>query len=161
MNTPVKTGLVLGILGAALDFNSGYLFVSQSVMMTNDMGVMTTHFDVPALEWGVVLFSLGALILGTSLVSATLFGMQRMRSFGVIMAVYGIAMLVIGSIMYSGMTPMMTGSTFSSIGMFAVGALMVINGVLMINTLHGGMKFQMKSVKETQAGQQGDERAAI
>ena len=147
--------MVLGVLGAALDFNSGYLFLSQSIMTTNDMGVMTSHYNMPVFDWGVVLVLLGLLVLGTSLISVTSSGMQRMRSFGILMAVYGVMMLVIGSFMYSGMTPMMTGATFSSVGMIVVGALMIVNGVLMMRKRSKGMTPQIKSGQEGQAGQSG------
>lgn len=51
------------------------------------------------------------------------------------MIAYGIAMIVLGALMYSGVTPMMQEQTVtlaSSLGMFVVGALMLLNGSLMI-----------------------------
>lgn len=125
------------------------------------MGVMTSNYNMPVVEWGVVLVLLGLLVLGTSLISMTSYGMHRMRMFGILMAVYGVVMLVIGSFMYSGMTPMMTGATFSSVGMSVVGALMIVNGALMIRKRSKRMTTQIKSGQEGQAGQSGAQRPAI
>ncbi len=44
---------------------------------------------------------------------------------------YGIVMLLVGASMLSGLTPMMVGSVLSSLGMFAIGVLMIFNGIAM------------------------------
>lgn len=151
MNSRIQTGLVLGLFGAALDFASGFLFLSQS--MTNDMGMLVSQYNQRAIEWSVVLFSLGFLLIVTSLLSVSSFGMKRMRILGGLMTVYGGAMFVIGSLMYSGLTPIMTGELLSSAGMFVVGALMIINGALMMSKQSQEMMPRMETGENNQAGQ--------
>lgn len=128
-------GLVIGIAGALLDFYSGSYFLSRSITQTTMMGVATTRYSEIAEIWGIFALSLGLIVLITSLLNATPFSMGKMSIFGGLMIAYGIAMIVLGALMYSGVTPMMQEQTVtlaSSLGMFVVGALMLLNGSLMI-----------------------------
>lgn len=115
------------------------------MVTTNDMGVMVTGINYQDIWWSIGLFSLGALILATTFLGASSYGKGRMRNFGALMAIYGIIMLLIGTVMYSGMTPMMEGSLYSSLGMFIVGVLMIANGTMMAKTMPKEMARSMGS----------------
>lgn len=141
----ISRAIVLGVLGATIDIASGYLFLTQSMITTNDMGVMITGVNYQGIGWSAGLFSLGALILITTFLGASSFGKGRMRNFGYLMVIYGIVMLLIGTLMYSGMTPMMEGSLYSSLGMFIVGVLMIANGAIMTKTMTSKMALSMRS----------------
>lgn len=118
-------GVFLGLAGALLDFYSGYLFLTPSVMGGPIGGTAAN------LAWGVGVSVLGVVLLVTAVASARPLGRLRMKTFGEMMALLGIMMLLIGASMYFGATPMMTGATLSGIGMLAVGTLMLANGSLM------------------------------
>jgi hypothetical protein len=133
LNRTALLGFILGLVGAAVDFASGYLVLSHTVS-TNTMGEMMVEYSLSELLWGVGLFALGALLVATSLISVSSVGLGRMGLFGDLMLVYGIAMLIIGSAMYSGVTPMMSGYLFSSAAMFVVGIFMIASGALMRQT---------------------------
>ncbi len=98
---------------------------------TTEMGVTMPHYNSYALAWGVGISLLGVVLVATEIVSLTSLGMGRMRIFGFLMIGYGVVMLLIGTAMYSGITPMMNYSLGSSTGMSVAGALMLVNGVLM------------------------------
>ena len=95
------------------------------------MGVIMTEHNSTALAWGIGVSGLGAVLIITAIVSLSSSGKTRTHLFGSLMIVYGVAMLLIGGSMYSGIAPMMEGAFLSSAGMFAVGALMILNGALM------------------------------
>jgi hypothetical protein len=122
------SGFALGVVGAILDFYSGYLVLGQS--STNDMGMVVVQSS-SALAWGVGLFILGALLAITAFASVTSLGVRIGKSFGALMAVYGIIMLAIGGFMYSGFAAMMGGALVPSLGMISIGALMVLEGLVM------------------------------
>ncbi len=50
------------------------------------------------------------------------------------MVVYGIAMLLIGATMDAGTSPAMRSATLTGLGMLSVGALMLVNGSLMLRS---------------------------
>ena len=134
MNRTTLAGFILGFSGAFLDFSSGYLILTQSSMTIDTMGVSMTEYNYSTLAWGIGVSSLGAVLIVTAIVSVSSFGKTRMGVFGFLMILYGVVMLLIGESMYSGIAPLMEGSFLSSVGMFAVGAIMVLNGVLMSRT---------------------------
>ncbi len=101
------------------------------MVVTNDMGMVVSNYNQYAVEWSAVLFAIGALLVITSLFGLSSIGMGKMKVLGGLMILYGIIMFFIGLVMYSGMTPMMDGSLYSSIAMFVVGVLMILNGALM------------------------------
>jgi hypothetical protein len=120
-------GVFLGLAGALLDFYSGFQILSQPVI-PGGMGMLQNGYT---LAWGVGILALGAVLLVTAAASATSSGMHQMKTFGAIMALYGILMLFVGVSMYSGASPMIAGTAFSGLGMLAVGGLMVVNGAVM------------------------------
>lgn len=125
-------GFVLAIAGALLDFASTYLIFMQSeTKMQSVMGLPATPMNNSAIIWGVSLTILGAVLVVTAFASISSFGRNNMPTIGGLMLVYGIIMLFLGVSMFSGITPMMQGSLLSSIGMFIVGALMILNGIRM------------------------------
>jgi len=122
-------GVLLGFAGAVLDFYAGYLILAQSNMI-NDMGIFTGYTST-GLAWGIGVVSLGVVLAVTSLASMLPSRMNRMGDFGVLMIVYGFAMLFIGGSMYLGLTAIMTGAIFPASAMLALGILMIANGALM------------------------------
>jgi len=122
-------GVLLGFLGAFVDFYSGYLVLSRS-QMVNEMGMMEGYTST-GLAWGVGVIILGLLLAITSIALLLHFGMNRMGGFGVLMIAYGFAMLFIGVSMYIGLVSMMTGVFSPGLAMLAVGILMIVNGALM------------------------------
>jgi len=131
MNRTTIVGLFLGFAGAALDFSSGYSLISQSTMTVDKMGVMMTEHNSTVLGWGAGISILGVALVITAIASVTKFGSARMGLFGALMIVFGAIMFAIGGSMYSGIVPLMSYSILSSVGMFIVGALMIVNGLLM------------------------------
>jgi hypothetical protein len=122
-------GVLVGFAGAALDFYSGYLLLAQSPG-SGEMGVLESNWA--ALIWGVGVGALGVVLAVTSAALVFGSGQRRMKDFGALMIVYGLAMLFIGGAMYSGVASQMVGNVVPGIGMLAVGVLMVANGALML-----------------------------
>ncbi len=117
MKNIAAPGLVFAIAGAALDFASGYFVLSDSMMSTNKMGAMIDAYTTSGIVWGIRLFALGVLLLVTAPVTLTSPGVGHIGIFGVLMIVYGIIMLLVGSAMSLRVTPMMNG-ILSSLGIF-------------------------------------------
>ena len=124
-------GLILALAGAVLDFYSSYLFATLTNMTVENMGVKVTSHNSVAFGWSVGLFVLGCALVIAGIGSVSMIGRKRMSSFGLLMVGFGGIMLLIGGAMYSGLTPMMAGSSLSGLGMLIVGALMVLNGLFM------------------------------
>lgn len=97
-----------------MDFTSGSLF-----LMT----------DPNLSSWTVGLYVFGGVVVLTGILGITSIGTRWMETFGGLMLAYGAIMIVIGWLMYP--IPMMVGATLSSIGMFAVGILMIASGTFM------------------------------
>lgn len=131
MKLTTLLGSVLGLVGAGIDFISGYLILANSMVTTNNMGVSMTAFSPGAVAWGIGLVSLGVVLVLSALALVSSIGMNRMGPFGALMIVYGVVMLFIGSAMYAGFGFMMNGSVVSGLAMLVVGTLMIINGVFM------------------------------
>jgi hypothetical protein len=131
MRGPAIAGLVLGVVGALLDFYAAYSIISQSAATGEAMGVMVTQYSPYGLAWGAAVLVLGALVAASAVLGVTSLGMRRMGMMGTLMAAYGVAMLLVGAAMSSGAVQMMGGALASGIGMLVVGALMVANGAWM------------------------------
>ncbi|MDG6998160.1 MAG: hypothetical protein JRN15_03495 [Nitrososphaerota archaeon] len=131
MRSATIASVLLGLAGASLDYASGYLILTNSMMIVNEMGNMLTSYSSSGLGWSIGLFALGTLLLATSIASFSSAGMGRMDLFGLLMIVDGVVMLLIGGAMFLRVTPMMNGFIFSGIGMFVIGALMIVNGGFM------------------------------
>jgi len=136
LNRTTLAGVILGFAGAFLDFSSSYLILAQSATTIDNMGVKMTEYNSTSLTWGIGISVLGAVLIVTVISSLSSFGKTRMGVFGTLMIVFGVIMLLLGGSMFSGIVPMMEDSFFSSVGMFIVGALMVLNGVLMSQARH-------------------------
>lgn len=118
-------GLVLAVLGAALDLYSSYRVVSYPTT-----GMMVS--SQPAAAWGVGLASLGVLLLATAAAGASSLGVRHMAFFGALMTIYGVVMLFLGVAMDSGISPGMQTAALAGAGMLLVGALMAVNGLMML-----------------------------
>lgn len=122
-------GTALGIIGALVDFGTGFYILSQSYVVMGPMGT-ASGYDPTGVAWGGGLVLLGTLLLTTVIVSEA--GSRlRMATLGRLMALYGVAMLVVGVSMYVNITPMMAGGVLSGYAMLGVGVLMTANGVMM------------------------------
>jgi hypothetical protein len=139
LNRIAFLGVVLGLVGAFLDFSSGYFFLTQSMVSSIDMGVITNTYNSSALAWGIGIFAFGLVLVITALPIISRTNMTRMPLIGTLMIFYGIAMLFIGASMFSGFAPLLMSTELSfllSFGMFAIGILMVMNGVMMLGFRH-------------------------
>ena len=124
-------GVLLGFVGAIIDFYSTYLILNQS-QTVNEMG-MAAGYTSAGLAWGIGIAVLGVVLVVTSAALLFPLRMNRMGDFGILMVVYGLAMLFIGSSMYLGVASMMSGALIPAVYMLAVGALMIANGALMLS----------------------------
>lgn len=123
-------GSVLGFVGAGVDFISSYLILADSMVTTNSMGVSMTAYSPGAVAWGIGLSAFGAVLVFSALATVSSIGLNRMRLFGALMIVYGVAMIFVGAAMYTGMA-LMSGYIISSLAMFVVGTLMILSGAFM------------------------------
>ena len=106
------TGLALSVVGALLDFASGYTFAP----MEGGMAMATTS--------EIFMYLLGAVLIILGILSVTPLMAGRMRWSGIGMEVLGVIMALV-----SGLFPGMNEGI--SDAMLVVGALMIINGILM------------------------------
>ncbi len=130
MGSPLPmVSLVLSVIGAVLNLVSGTSILAMaSVPIAGNMGMMPPGSGITM--WALLLYGLGGLLIVTGVLGVTHVGMSRMRTFGGIMVVYGVVMLIIGGSMFMGITPVMQGA-ISSMGMLLVGLAMIVNGTLM------------------------------
>ena len=115
-------GLALGLVGAALDFYSYYQMATYQTPM---MGIG------PGPIWAPALAALGVLLVVSAVAGASSFGAARMPLFGGLMVLYGALMLLLGAEM-GGAFPGMQAASSLEAGMIVVGALMIINGAVMV-----------------------------
>jgi len=120
-------GSVLAILGAALDFYSSYQIMSYPTT-----GMMES--SQAATVWGVGLASLGVLLLIMAVAGVSSLGAGRMALFGTLMTVYGVLMLFLGAAMDFGVSPAMQMASLTGLGMLVVGAVMMVNGFMMLRS---------------------------
>jgi uncharacterized membrane protein HdeD (DUF308 family) len=121
------SGFIVGILGGLLDFASATNLVLYPAPET---GMMTsTPSD---LGWILGLYALGAIVIATSVLSVTWFGLGRPKLFSGLMMVYGILMVVVGWVMITGSMVGTTEVLLYGYGMAIVGILMVVDGTIMM-----------------------------
>jgi hypothetical protein len=125
LKTIQALGLVLSVVGAALDFVSGYSLVLDSSSMT-----MTVEVDLLV---GLGLLALGMAVLATGVVMATGRAAGRTNLLGALMEIYGILMGLV-----SAYTPSMNGGIADL--MLVVGILMFLNGIIMQSRKYGMMR---------------------
>lgn len=97
-------------------------------------------FDVYSLDLPLKVF--GIILVITGIVSVLPFGMKHMKIVGGLMVCYGVAMALIGYVMW-----MSAGMTFQNMAllgtaMLVLGAFMLVNGAVMIygrGTVMGGI----------------------
>ena len=106
-----------------MDFVSGSLFLMADPRLS---------------AWTVGLYFFGGVVVLTGILGITSIGMRWMETFGGLMLAYGAIMIVIGWLMNP--IPMLVGATLASLGMFAVGILMIASGTFM--SLKPGMGIQ-------------------
>ena len=111
MKTASYTGLLISLVGAIIDFDSGYSYS----MGSSSMGVSTTSVAFYAL--GVLLVIAGALLVLPSMAA-------NMRRLGLLMEVLGVVM-ALSSYLVPGMNVSL------SYGMLLVAAAMILNGAVM------------------------------
>lgn len=120
------TGLILGLVGGALDFMSG-----TSIFIGSMPGgsVMASPMGLPNIVWVDGLYLLGGAVLVTTFLSVSYLA-KSMRLSGGLMVIYGVVMLLVGWAMSTGTSLMMT--PIFGYAMVVVGVLMLANGSLMI-----------------------------
>jgi uncharacterized membrane protein len=116
MRTLVVTGLCLSVIGAVLDFLSGYELIQPS----NDMSMVGER----QLLIGAGLIALGVIVIVSGVVFVGPWIAPRMNLMGALMEVYGIAMGLVSTYVPS-MNPQLADA------MLVVGILMFLNGILM------------------------------
>ncbi|MDG6937668.1 MAG: hypothetical protein JRN16_05175 [Nitrososphaerota archaeon] len=127
-------GLILGLVGASLDFYSGYQLIAgsaQSSALPSGVGMPAVQYVNSGLPWGAGVAALGVLVASTSVASVSVFGAAHMRAFGALMVVYGLLMVLVGFAM-GGLASAMGPESLSGFGMLLVGGLMAINGFMML-----------------------------
>jgi hypothetical protein len=141
LNKLSVSSIVLGLTGASLDFYSGFIFLQMSNVTSSSMGITTMHYNNSVLTWGIAFAVLGVALVATA-VTNIFSSMRRMPFFGKLMIIFGVVMVFLSLLMYSGVTPLMRESSLliSSTGMLIVGALMGVNGFLMTKNRTGSAK---------------------
>jgi hypothetical protein len=109
-------GLALSVVGAVLDFGSGYLLVWDSSSMAMSSGA---DFLV-----GLGLLALGVALLVTGVMMVSRRAAGRTNVLGALMEIYGILMGLVSTY-----TPSMNGVIANL--MLVVGILMFLDGILM------------------------------
>lgn len=113
MRTLASTGLALSIVGAALDFASGY---TTGLMPSGGM-------EVPSI-FTILLYLLGGVVVVVGILLVAPSMARRMKWFGLLMEVLGVVM-ALASAWIPGMNAGLSDA------MLIVGALMILNGALM------------------------------
>lgn len=122
------SGFMLGVVGGILDFASATSLLFNQPTQSGMMGTGISYTEL-----AIGLYLLGVLVIATSLISTMLIGMRFPRLFSVLMVAYGVVMAAVGWAMLSEMASTEISSLYTY-GMIIVGALMLINGVLMLRT---------------------------
>lgn len=119
---------MLGVIGGLLDFASA---TSLLLDRAEQLGMMSV--GAPYIMLSLGLYILGVLVIVTSLFSAMLVGMRHPGLFSALMIIYGAAMVVVGWVMSTDMVSAVVSSLYSY-GMIVLGALMLINALLMLRS---------------------------
>lgn len=126
---PSSSGFMIGVVGALLDFASA---TNVLVSPVQSSGMMTTSGPSP--WWILGLYSLGALVLVSSVLSIMAIGFRFARLFSLLMVGYGLAMIASGWIMSTGNMFGSSDAALYGYGMLVVGGLMIVNGAMMTRT---------------------------
>ena len=110
------TGLGISLMGAALDFASGYYSMEPTNLQTGAMASLSVS--------SAALYLMGIAVLAGGVLLALPAMAGRMRRLGLLMEVLGVAM-ALASYLAPGM------SLALSYAMLLVGGAMILNGVLM------------------------------
>ncbi|MDA4134031.1 MAG: hypothetical protein OK441_00485 [Thaumarchaeota archaeon] len=121
------SGFMLGVLGGLLDFASA----TSIAINQGGAGMMNGYLLSPD-AWAFVLVGLGILVVAVAVLSVTSTGFMHLKGFSLLMVLLGFLMAVIGTIMSGG--SIQGASSIYSYGMIIVGALMAINGAMMLRT---------------------------
>ena len=142
LNKLSVTVFVLGLTGALLDFYSGYIFLQMSDVTTSSMGITTMHYNNSVLAWGIIFAVLGVVLVATAATNVFSSSMRTMPFLGKLMIIFGVVMIFLSLLMYSGITPLMAEISLliSSTGMLIVGALMGVSGFYMAKNRTGSAK---------------------
>jgi hypothetical protein len=122
MRGVVYVGLLLSAAGAALDFASAYTLTPTSGGSV--MGGTSAS--------AILSYALGAVVAVTGVLLVLPRTSGRMRLLGLLMEALGVAMVLV-SLYVPGMVAALSG------GMLAVGALMILNGIIMGAKRQGNM----------------------
>lgn len=122
-----SSGFMLGVIGGLVDFAS-----ASTIALSQGSGMTQGSYLLPGDAWAAVVTVLGVLSVASAVLSVTTTGVGHLRGFALLMMALGVVMAVIGSLMSSGSIE--GSSVIFSYGMVVVGALMAINGAMMLRT---------------------------
>ncbi len=114
---------MLGIIGGLLDFAS-------ATTIALNQGGMSSSPMVSGDAWAAVLAILGVVVVSAAVLSVTMTGVGHLKGFSLLMVAFGLLMAVVGSLMSAGTIE--GSSVIFSYGMVLVGALMAVDGVMML-----------------------------
>ncbi len=117
MNRLARTGLGVSLLGAVVDFGSGYSYSMAPMGPPAGMTGSTGPISIALFLLGIVVLSSGALIVLPRMAGS-------MRGLGLLMEALGVVMALV-SYLVPGMNLAL------SYAMLLVGAAMILNGALM------------------------------
>lgn len=113
---------VIGVVGGLVDIIAGAVFLQQPMEVQPMMEFSPTSWI------GYFLLALGIIVLLSGLYVLTARMMKGRSTFGWLMILYGIVMLVLGGGMLGQMFSMMQGSAISGTVMIVVGLAMLYSG---------------------------------
>ncbi len=126
----MRFGVLIGIVGGALDLVVGLLLLSTASMASSGAGMAFPR----EYAGGFLVLVLGGAVWVTTLYMQTR-PMNASRPFRVPpMLVYGVLMLSLGAAMFARLFPLMQGADLSGAAMIAIGLAMVYSGARMRKT---------------------------
>jgi hypothetical protein len=125
-----KFSALIGIVGGLVDMVLGLVLLQPPPPMQT-MGMRTIMIPPNSLWPGYFLLALGVVVLLTGLYLMSVRMMQHRSSFGLLMLIYGVIMLILAAAMFGQMFFMMQGSALSGIAMVILAVAMLYSGSTM------------------------------
>jgi hypothetical protein len=125
---------MVGVIGGILDFASATTLLT-SPAEPSTMGTTGASLNLPLI---LLLYLLGTAVILTSVLSIMSIGFRFGRWFSILMIVYGGVMMVLGWLMTAGSMQGTAEVALYGYGMLLVGALMLVNGGMMVRSPMAG-----------------------
>jgi len=123
----MRFSVLIGLLGGVLDFGVGLYLVLGNPMPAPG----TSMARAASVAGGILLVFLGGAVLATAIYSAGEPMTRHSAILGLLMILYGAAMLVVAAAMFARWFPIMTGSEVSGAAMVVLGLAMLYSGATM------------------------------